>query len=306
MKSIKPIILIIIVFSLGSCSKKTKTEEEIFYEASIDFYEDYHKSSFKDFTQQDLEQFILMNQGLLNVSLEDFKFKTNDVMNILSDSLSFIFLNKKTRLDSLKVKYMSRASQLATNSNFNYYGNQGLAYIWGGKYFDKPVKPVNVRRQINKCKEGLYGLDCSGLVAEALFYAGLPIHKDRHDYANTSYFKILNNYFPALKEYLKCDDCFEINSFVLNNNNLNKLNYGDLLLFHTYEKEDDYKSNETTHIALVINKNKKGVLIVESAGSPNGGCELNIKQGPRFNYLSKNKYQSIGKSSIQVIQFKNI
>jgi formylglycine-generating enzyme required for sulfatase activity len=65
----------------------------------------------------------------------------------------------------------------------NWMGSEqpnGLAYVWGVKNHQKPCRPSCVVWENNECKEvhqcqvELHGMDCSGLVYQAIIAAGMP------------------------------------------------------------------------------------------------------------------------------------
>lgn len=209
-----------------------------------------------------------------NDDAESFVFPVNYSTSDLQLSLENE-LNKNT-INSLKADILKNAFHLTTNNNFNHYGNEGLAYVWGSKNSSIKTKPVDYAGYPNICSEELYGLDCSGFIYEILINSKLNLPENPRYYANANWFSIAKNWKEPLDQYLNCVNCYKV--YNLNTKSIDDIKSGDIIYFLNDKK--------VYHIGITF-KYKNKLIFFESGGSPRYDCSTNIKKGPRAIELTK-------------------
>lgn len=237
--------------------------------------------------------------GLDYESIENEEFNNNLVkdldQNIFTDSIDIAMIEsqfpKKGYLTvdytrNLKINLLRNAKHITKKSNYSYYDNNGLAYLWGGKNHNRKLVPSNVNDRKNRCQEPLYGLDCSGFVYQLFLLSDLkithPTKKAPEDYANAEYLSKPKNWRKALSEYADNSNAIKVRR--INNLKVEEIQSGDVIFFYKPRKEASHIG-----ICLWVGNNETGELVFfDSSGFANNTCENAIARGPRRSVLTQN------------------
>lgn len=192
--------------------------------------------------------------------------------NELKGNLNKTF--KTNKLNKLFNDVLDEALYFSTNSNFNYYGQDGLAYVWGGKNPKVKMRPVNYNKKPNICQEQIYGMDCSGFIYQIFAKSNMILTKDLVYKASTRSMIKPEYWENALKKYLNSNQ-FKVHGEF--KKPYSELKSGDIILFCN-------KQNKPFHIGIIFEANN-GLVVFESSGSPRKGCEYNKKKGPVFSFI---------------------
>lgn len=226
------------------------------------------------------EEFLAFLESLETVSISDFDFDKQKIQKSGDNGCQSI--------QSLFSALIEKATYLTDKVNFPYITikgendnqpaqNDGLAYVWG----NLKGKNINIRRPASrystncKCKEELYGLDCSGLI-EYIFNkinCTKLNNKTAHDQFNIimSWTEINTSVYKGniIVEELEEKDIDEYG-----------LKSGDIIVH--------WESNDTvSHIGLILNDGKKSG-IVHSLGTWRNKCNINrdANHGPIISSLT--------------------
>jgi len=167
----------------------------------------------------------------------------------------------------------------------NYNGSNqpnGLAYVWGGKDHLKPTIPVPLYDTIlkknipNICQEQLYGLDCSGMIAQMAKEAGIIIPKYQgtgtlHDTMKWNTIFKNSSKYKNLKAKLYTHDPMSSKDQKID---IKDLQIGDLVF--------KMNGSRTVHVGMVFRNEQDSLCILNSKGSPRVTCDSlkNDKSGP--------------------------
>ncbi|WP_308991615.1 NlpC/P60 family protein [Mariniflexile litorale] len=204
------------------------------------------------------------------------EIELSNLIDILDKDSINNSLENKFNLDKIvefKSELLKQALLLTKNENYNYYQNNGLAYVWGSKNPSRKTKPTLYNGKPNVCTEELYGIDCSGFIYQILVKSGLKLPLKPEYYANAAWFSNTSNWIIPLKEYFDCENCFEIYNI-----KHASIESGDIIYFKVGKK--------VYHIGICF-RYKDELLLFESGGNPRDDCVSNIKNGPRLIRLTK-------------------
>lgn len=216
---------------------------------------------------------------ILNTEFEDELY----TKNIDSVDLESIFpkngMLKVNELRPLNIELLKHALYMTNPSNYSYYGDNGLAYVWGGKNHAKKTTPAKVKRRgvryDNRCQEGLYGVDCSGFVYQLFLQSGLKITHHNYtkpqDFANAQYLSQPKNWEEALELYAQLDP---LKAIRINEPKLEDIESGDILFFYNSEMT-------SKHIGVCLRLNNGDLIFFDSSGYSNGKCSTSQRRGPR-------------------------
>lgn len=183
---------------------------------------------------------------------------------------------------NLKEDVLTNALYLTDNDNFDYYGEDGLAYVWGGKDHSKKIKPVKYRGETNDCQEELFGLDCSGFIYQIFSMSGFKFFSDNKtnpsSFADSRFFSNPEKWEAPSKVYCDGYECLKIER--IDEPALDNIESGDILFFYN-------SKNKTTHIGICLEIEKQ-IIFFDSGGNPSKDCKEVIRKGPRRSVLSKN------------------
>lgn len=233
------------------------------------------------------------NNGLDYYDYSEFEFSVEEVLskNIFNDTINSELLEaalpEKGFLTvdyarNLKERILQNALYLTDNTNFNHYGQNGLAYVWGGKNHQSKMKPVRYRGERNKCQEELYGLDCSGFIYQIFLMSGFKFfsgsEQNPSNFANSRFFSNPNEWSSPIRKYCDYYDCLKVER--INEPPLEIIESGDILFFYN-------SKNITTHIGICLEIGNK-LIFFDSGGNPGSNCQSVISKGPRRSIVSKN------------------
>ncbi len=227
--------------------------------------------------------YVAVDYDFLDETEESSAFQESLNQLVYLDTINFemleVSLPKKGYLTvdyarNLKFNLLKNAMFITENSNFNYYGNEGLAYVWGGKDHTKKSKPVRYRSKENKCQEELFGLDCSGfvyqifLMSDFQFFSGDKTNPVK--FADAEFFSKPVNWKNPMRKYCNGQDCLVIKR--INKPAFDEIESGDILFF--------YDSQKTRHIGVCLEIENQ-LIFFDSGGYPNRSCSIARDKGPR-------------------------
>ena len=249
-------------------------------------------------------------EGIDYYDYTDFEFAIEEELSkhaytdTISSNLIDIALPKRGYLAvdyarNLKEDILKNALYLTDNANFDFYEQNGLAYVWGGKNHSKKMKPANYRGKGNKCQEELFGLDCSGFIYQIFLMSGLKFFSDDKtiptSFADSRFFSNPENWKAPSKVYCEGYDCLKIER--INEPSLEIIESGDILFF--------YKSkNKTTHIGICLEIDQQ-LIFFDSGGNPSKDCQEVIRKGPRRSVLSNSLLNGWKRRKHGIIKIRN-
>nr|WP_298789732.1 NlpC/P60 family protein [uncultured Allomuricauda sp.] len=251
-----------------------------------------------------------VREGLDFYDYEDFEFSVEEELSkhAFTDSINAshieIALFKEGFLTvdyagNLKKSVLKNALYLTDNSNFDFYGTNGLAYVWGAKDHTKKTRPVKYRKKSNKCKEELYGLDCSGFIYQIFLMSGFKFFsygdENPSNFADSRFFSNPVKWKFPVNKYCEGIDCLKIER--INEPTIGQIESGDLLFFYNSKKR-------TTHIGICLEYNGK-LIFFDSGGNPNKDCSQAISKGPRRSILSENLLNAWKKRRHGILKITN-
>jgi cell wall-associated NlpC family hydrolase len=249
-------------------------------------------------------------KGLDYSDYSDFEFSIEEELskNVYNDSISSniidIALPKRGYLAvdyarNLKEDVLTNALYLTNNSNFDYYEQNGLAYVWGGKDHSNKIKPVNYRGKNNKCQEELFGLDCSGFIYQIFLKSGFKFFSGNQtnpsNFASSRFFSNPSEWIAPAKVYCEGYDCLKFER--INEPALEDIESGDILFFYN-------SRNRTSHIGICLEKDEQ-LIFFDSGGNPSKDCREVIKKGPRRSILSEGLLDGWKRRKHGIIRIKN-
>ncbi len=144
----------------------------------------------------------------------------------------------------------------------------GLAYVFGSKNYSVLSKSTG------SCKEQLYGLDCSGMLATIMNFAGIPISGSAVAESDTT------NWKKALAAAGSDYSNIRAQSFTSSQLALNQVQSGDIVYFYG---NDNNGNSGIVHIGIALTDPNGNLMLYQSNGRSSSMCQKNYdgKHGPR-------------------------
>ncbi|MBT1685895.1 NlpC/P60 family protein [Dawidia soli] len=178
-------------------------------------------------------------------------------------------LGPQAARNELIAKLTYTATRLIDRSRYPGNGQNGLGYSWGSKDPSKLQPPPGAG---TKCKEPIYGLDCSGYLYQVFKSAGIILPEGPADLQRdaTVLENAIKKAYPEFKK-LKVDDLGEIPAA--------KFETGDIIYWLN-------SKGQAKHIGVILKDANGRLAVFQSNGSPgtdSGDCDKNMSagRGPR-------------------------